>query len=128
MEVNEAIEKVKYFIKNYEDDWNATIERMKENYNTDEEEKRFEEIKQENSQIIDLLQSLETTIKGYEVAYTKAVLEKDKISKELEAYKGMWGEFKTEFTDCEMLHDSNPWGWVEIEMDKIKQKYLGGGE
>jgi len=52
------------------------------------------------------------------------------LLKELEtenkAYKEMWEEFKTEFTDCEMLHDSNPWGWVEIEMDKIKQKYLGG--
>ena len=78
--------------------------------------------------LITLLQSLEFTIKGCETAYIKAVLEKDKIRKELEAYKEMWREFKTEFTDCEMLHDSNPWGWVEIEMDKIKQKYLGGGK
>jgi len=125
MEVKDVIEKVKYFIKNYEDDWNATIERMKENYNTDEEEKRFEEIKQENSQIIDLLQSLETTIKGYEVAYTKAVLEKDKLRKELETYKGRWIELPNRFEDV-VLNDS----LTEISkcMDVLKEEYLGGGE
>ena len=112
MEVKEAIDKLEYY-QDYCDGWSISLDK-----------KDLEEF--EN--IISLLQSLETTIKSCETAYTRAVLEKDKLSKELEAYKEMWREFKTEFTDCEMLHDSNPWGWVEIEMDKIKQKYLGGGE
>jgi chromosome segregation ATPase len=125
MEIKEAIERVKRLIKNDEDDWNAAIESMKENYNTDKTEKRFKEIKQENSQIIDLLQSLETTIKGYETAYTKAVLEKDKLKKELEAYKGRWIELPNRFEDV-VLNDS----LTEISkcMDVLKEEYLGGGE
>ena len=68
--------------------------------------------------LISLFKSLETTIKGYEVAYTKAVLEKDKLKKELEAYKGMWEE---------LYEVASEFNFFPL-MDKIREEYLGGGE
>jgi chromosome segregation ATPase len=103
------------------------LELEKENYNTDEEEKRFEEIKQENSQIINLLKSLETTIKGYEVAYTKAVLEKDKLRKELETYKGIINTLHR-YCDWFQVKGTSSITSLNNLLEELEQKYLGGGE
>ena len=78
--------------------------------------------------LITLLQSLEFTIKGCETAYIKAVLEKDKIRKELEAYKGIVGEIENDFGNG-ILQNENGFG-VKLEhlIEIKKQKYFGGGE
>ena len=78
-------------------------------------------IKKESAEIIDLLKSLETTIKGYEVAYTRAVLEKDKIRKELEAYKEMWKNLIDEINRVEN-------DYAQRLAYGLEQRYLGGGE
>jgi chromosome segregation ATPase len=82
-------------------------------------------IKKESAEIIDLLKSLETTIKDYEVAYTKAVLEKDKLRNELEKYKWMWEELPNKLEPV-VLNDC----LTELSraMDVLKGKYLGGGK
>jgi hypothetical protein len=82
MEVKEAIE----FIED--------IEGCVLHLSTVEEESEIREKTKQTISLLESLKSLETTIRGYEVAYTKAVLEKDKLRKELEAYKEMWGEAK----------------------------------
>jgi len=113
MEVKEAIDKLEYY-QDYCDGWSISLDK-----------KDLEEF--EN--IISLLQSLETTIKGCETAYTRAVLEKDKLSKELEAYKEMWKNFKETngFRPLEYFISAFD-TTIQERMEQYEKEYLGGGE
>ena len=107
--------------------WIEWAERIYHSASTIENLQDYKFFMEQGAETINLLQSLETTIKGYEVAYTKEVLEKDKLKKELEAYKEMWWKFKGNFGLCGLEHKSTS-KRIITEMNILERKYLGGGE
>ena len=77
--------------------------------------------------IIDELKALETTIKGYETVYTKAVLEKDLLEKELEAYKGIINTLHR-YCDWFQVKGTSSITGLNNLLEDLEQKYLGGWE
>ena len=106
MEVKEAIERLKGYTKSSDDTWLSPDEAVN---------------------IISLLKSLETTIKGYETVYTKAVLEKDLLEKELEAYKGIINTLHR-YCDWFQVKGTSSITGLNNLLEDLEQKYLGGWE
>lgn len=126
MEVKDAIESIKYYMEFYRDNFVTESDKLAMGFDLDKFESDLVNIRKEENMIVSLLKSLETTINGYEIAYTKAVLEKNKLEKENKAYKGMWGWLSVKW-GCFILDNNSPTDFtLDDEMNLIEEKYLGG--